>query len=152
MAIPVQAPSPDHVGLTGLLPEPPRLPGASQQTQTALDNWWTNARQKVQSDNRSIKAAIEDLYRRMAEAAAPVDQTSTTINNNTTNLLVPHFYMHVQNLPADVWVITHNLGQYAQIALLDNNWEEIEGEIQHQSVDTVWALFNFSATGKALCK
>ena len=147
MAIPIKLGVTDHVGFTGTLPDPPRLPGANASQQAALDQWWANARGKIQSDSRDIKQTIEDIYRKLGTSVT--NQTGTVINNYPT--VDPGYYLHEQRSPASTWIIPHNLGQKPVIALLSKDGEEIVGSVVHVDENNSIARYNFDLTGYAIC-
>jgi len=143
MAIPVKLGVTDHVGFTGTLPDPPRFPGANAGQQAALDQWWANARGKIQSDSLDIKQTIEDIYRRLG--ALPTMQPASTVTNQVT--IHKDYYLYIQSAPSNTWTINHNIGRYPEVELLDSSFRVMDGQVTHVDVNTMVIRFNWSLTG-----
>lgn len=60
-------------------------------------------------------------------------------------------YTHVQGSPSATWTVTHGLGRYASVTIIDSTGAEVEGEIQHDSVDACTLRFSSAFSGRALC-
>lgn len=59
-------------------------------------------------------------------------------------------YIHEQTEPKSTWIITHNLGKYPSIDIIDDNNIIIMGEIEYISKNKIIARFNKEYTGKAI--
>lgn len=54
-----------------------------------------------------------------------------------------------QSTPSLNWYISHGLGYYPSVELLDDNWNEVEGNVIHTSLDTIKVEFTVPISGHA---
>jgi len=58
-------------------------------------------------------------------------------------------YVHNQATAATTWIVTHNLGYYPNVTVLDTVGNTVEGDITHLSVTQLRIIFSAAITGKA---
>lgn len=58
-------------------------------------------------------------------------------------------YTHVQNAPADVWHVQHNLGFRPSVQVFDSGGTEVEGDIHHIDNNSLTITFSSSFSGEA---
>lgn len=58
-------------------------------------------------------------------------------------------YTHTQGVVSNIWYITHNLGFYPNITVVDSGGTIYEGEIDYVSVNAVTLTFSAAFSGKA---
>lgn len=58
-------------------------------------------------------------------------------------------YKHTQSSPSSTWTITHNLGFYPSVELLNTGSQEIEGDVVHLSQNVTIAYFTTPIAGFA---
>lgn len=58
-------------------------------------------------------------------------------------------YVHSQPTASNTWNITHNLGYYPSITVVDSAGTVVEGSYQYTALNTVIATFIGSFSGKA---
>jgi len=58
-------------------------------------------------------------------------------------------YIHTQTAPATVWTIDHNLGGKPNVALVDNEGNEFDGEVFYNNINTITASFGVVVSGTA---
>jgi hypothetical protein len=58
-------------------------------------------------------------------------------------------YMHTQNTPSTQWNITHNLGFFPNVTVLDNMNRIIEADIQYLNINSVRIVMNVTLSGVA---
>lgn len=58
-------------------------------------------------------------------------------------------YIHTQNTPLKEWMITHNLGKYPAVSVIDSAGTEVEGEVQYIDLNNVRLIFSAEFSGKA---
>lgn len=62
------------------------------------------------------------------------------------------FFAYPQDVPSDVWTVNHNLGRRpAAVSIIDSAGSEIEGEVQHTSINQLVARFSVPFSGVVLC-
>ena len=61
----------------------------------------------------------------------------------------PQAYVHDQQIPSTVWVITHNLGYQPNVTVVDSASTTYEGEITYDSPTQITLTFSYSFAGKA---
>mgnify|MGYP003626108746 FL=1 len=70
----------------------------------------------------------------------------TTINNVYNG---DANYVHTQGVAAAVWVITHSLGKYPSVSVVDSAGTVVIGQVDYDSVDRVTLTFKAVFSGKA---
>lgn len=58
-------------------------------------------------------------------------------------------YVHVQSMPADVWLIEHSLGFYPNATVLDSAGTQVEGDVTYISVNELSLSFVGAFSGTA---
>ena len=58
-------------------------------------------------------------------------------------------YVHHQATASSVWAITHNLGKYPNVFVLDSAGDECDGAIFHASLNDVVLTFSAAFSGTA---
>lgn len=58
-------------------------------------------------------------------------------------------YVFTQGVPSAVWVITHNLGKYCSVAVVDSANTTCEGSIQYNSPNQLTITFSAAFSGEA---
>jgi len=87
----------------------------------------------------------------------PTLQNTIVIPRPTTSMSVKgvtggggdaHF-VYEQNMPASVWVITHNLGKKPVAVVVDSTENVVIGDLQYNSLNTLTITFVDPFSGKA---
>lgn len=60
-------------------------------------------------------------------------------------------YEHLQNAPASIWTVNHNLGFYPDVHVYTLGNLEILAEVQHISVNQTLVYFVAPTAGRARC-
>ncbi len=60
-------------------------------------------------------------------------------------------YLHSQDIPAFEWIITHNLGKFPAVQVLDTAQNHIHSKIIHDSNMVCRAIHGAMFSGKASC-
>lgn len=98
---------------------------------------------------------IQDSYNKTVTAidvtSNETDRTITLTRRDNTTLsdTYTHSYIHTQGLASDTWTITHNLGRYPSITVVDSSNKEVIGDIQYITLNQVVITFNGGFSGKA---
>lgn len=58
-------------------------------------------------------------------------------------------YKHTQGPASADWLVTHNLGKFPSVTIVDSAGEEVEGSVQHINNNSVRILFSAGFTGTA---
>jgi hypothetical protein len=86
------------------------------------------------------------------EAGLEPEVTITgTVPSQTLNFVLPigGNYIHTQNISAPTWVITHNLGYFPSVSVVDNGGNYVVGDVSYISENQVSISFSASFGGKA---
>lgn len=59
------------------------------------------------------------------------------------------YYLHEQQTAASTWTITHNLGKFASINIVDTANEEVIGDVLYNSINQITVTFSAPISGKA---
>lgn len=82
--------------------------------------------------------------------AANVTITGTA-PNQVLNFVLPTggSYIHTQSTSSSTWTITHNLGYYPAVSVVDSGGNVVIGDVNYISINAVSVTFNASFGGKA---
>jgi len=58
-------------------------------------------------------------------------------------------YVHNQATPSSTWTITHNLGKYPAVTIVDSANDQVGGEVNFPSVNQVIVSFSAAFSGRA---
>ncbi len=58
-------------------------------------------------------------------------------------------YVHDQSVPAATWTINHNLGYFPNVTVVDSAGNQVIGQVQYISLNSMTINFNASFGGKA---
>lgn len=58
-------------------------------------------------------------------------------------------YVHEQIAPATIWDITHNLGRYPDVTIVDSAGMVVFGDVQYLSENAICVIFTAAFSGKA---
>lgn len=58
-------------------------------------------------------------------------------------------YHHIQGLPSATWIITHNMGKYPSVLVIDSAGNEVTGSIVFNSVNQITVTFSGGFSGDA---
>jgi len=58
-------------------------------------------------------------------------------------------FVFTQNVASATWVITHNLGKYPSVSIVDSADTKVNGEIQYDNINQVTVSFRSAFAGKA---
>lgn len=58
-------------------------------------------------------------------------------------------YRHDQGAASDVWYVTHGLGKYASVTVIDSAGTQVEGDISYTSENTITLYFSAPFSGEA---
>lgn len=60
-------------------------------------------------------------------------------------------YTHYQDVPDEIWYVTHNLGKNPTIQVVNSAGDVIYPDIKHTSVNTCELYFKSAMSGKVFC-
>lgn len=66
------------------------------------------------------------------------------------NSLSDKTYIHQQNVAAATWQITHNLGKYPSVTVVDSSGRLFFGDVQYVDANNLSITFHGSFSGKAI--
>jgi hypothetical protein len=111
---------------------------------------------EVTQDNPTAKALAE-LFRYSLEDAVKKIETDPNLPDNLIEQLEElhrridrlETYTHNQASASAVWEITHNLGRFPSVSVVDSGGTEVFGEVQYLSSNTLRVVFTAGFAGKA---
>ena len=65
------------------------------------------------------------------------------------DFLPSQHYLHEQTVAASSWEVTHGMGKYPSVAVVDSTGEEVEGEVQYTGLNTLTIKFSAPFAGRA---
>lgn len=74
-----------------------------------------------------------------------------TAPNQVINFVLPTggSYIHTQSVSASTWVVTHNLGFYPAVTVVDSGENVVIGDVTYTSVNSLSISFTAAFGGKA---
>lgn len=72
-----------------------------------------------------------------------------TYIENTFTIRQDKNYVHEQQVASSTWTITHNLGKFASINIVDTANEEVIGDVLYNSINQITVTFSAPISGKA---
>lgn len=87
----------------------------------------------------------------VASGTTPQVTITGTAPSQTLNFVLPTggIYTHNQGSSASTWTITHNLGYYPSVTVVDNGDNVVIGDVSYISANQVSVSFSASFGGKA---
>lgn len=87
----------------------------------------------------------------VTSGSVPQVTITGTAPNQTLNFVLPTagVYTHTQGTSASTWTITHNLGYYPSVTVVDNGDNVVIGDVSYISPNQVSVSFSASFGGKA---
>lgn len=117
-----------------------------------LCDWQNSASNKTIIDSGQAGIFIEPLAPVNSEASmsCPVVPTNVCTIIDLENILCnTGTYIHTQDVPLAVWVITHNLGTFPSVTVVDNLNQVVVGDISYNSSNTLTITFTTAFAGYA---
>jgi hypothetical protein len=117
-----------------------------------LCDWQNSASNKIIIDSGQVGIFIEPLAIVNTEASmsCPVIPTNVCTIIDLENILCnTGTYIHTQDVPLAVWVITHNLGSFPSVTVVDNLNHVVVGDIVYNSSNTLTITFTSAFAGYA---
>lgn len=87
-----------------------------------------------------------------AELDALTSIDDTVIGSETTwssSKILSHTFTHVQDVPELVWTITHNMGGYPSVTVVDSAGSTVLGDVNYISENEIELVFSSEFSGKA---
>lgn len=84
-----------------------------------------------------------DLPGKVDAALLPVVTVQIPGDGNDAHLV------HDQQTAAETWEITHNLGKYPAVTVIDTAGDQVEGDLQYLGLNTVRITFGAAFAGRA---
>jgi hypothetical protein len=69
-------------------------------------------------------------------------------SSSSVNVLTRR-YVHAQGMASTTWVITHNLGGYPSVTIVDSSKTHVYGEVQYDSTTQITLSFSAAFSGYA---
>lgn len=100
--------------------------------------------------------SVGNSVRLGTRVGASIDLEDTEVSDSVS---VPHtaivygddmYYLHTQTVAAATWTITHNLGQRPNVAVLDEDGNEVFADVDHASINQVVITFPTPFAGSAI--
>jgi len=105
----------------------------------------------TQSDLQKIGEAYDRSVMSVDVTSTNIDRTITLNYRDTTFTADVYKYAHIHNQPSASaqWAITHNLGKYPSVSVVDSANTEVIGEVEYLNDTQLIIKFSASFSGKA---
>jgi hypothetical protein len=117
-----------------------------------LCDWQNSASNKIIIDSGISGIFIEPLIKVNEAASMSCPETPSnvcTIIDLEALLCKSGTYIHTQYVPLTVWVITHNLGRFPSVTVVDTLNQVVVGDIVYNSPNMLTITFNSAFAGYA---
>lgn len=74
--------------------------------------------------------------------------TTDNIPEGSINLYDKN-YLHIESVPSTSWTIVHNLGKFPSVTVTDSANQEVEGQVDHISINELILTFSAAFSGQA---
>ena len=78
-----------------------------------------------------------------------INGVELTENKTSADLGIDQTYKHVQSVASDAWEITHNLGKYPSVTVVDSAGSVVVGEVRYLNDDSLVVTFSGAFRGVA---
>lgn len=99
--------------------------------------------------NLTLEAAIHNGARGKSTYEIWLEEGHTGSQNDFLNWLKSDGYIFTQGTPSSSWTITHMLGKYPSVTIIDSADRVVIGEIQYIDSNTLIVSFAAGFSGKA---
>lgn len=105
---------------------------------------------------RGFSGMFTRMKRRAADRAETISHATIKplVNGSATKIVASaggdKYFLYTQGVAATVWTVTHNLGRYPNVTVVDNVGEEVEALIEHTNVNELTVTFNTAFDGQAI--
>lgn len=105
----------------------------------------------TQSDLEKIQEAYDRSVMSVEVTSTTTDRTITLNYRDATFTADVYKYAHIHNQPSASaqWTITHNLGKYPSVSVVDSANNEVIGEVEYISDNQIVIKFSAPFSGKA---
>lgn len=97
-------------------------------------------------DTQDIKGAVETDPIFVSSAAYTISNDDIT---NWNTHIEDRNYVHNQSIASDSWTITHNLGKYPAVNIIDSANSNIIGSVTYNSLNQITISFAGDTSGTA---
>ena len=111
------------------------------------------------SNATSAALSIQDHGTPIVTAPSAINFTGSGVSSSNNSGVVSvnisgggtgaYSYVHDQSVASDTWTITHNLGSYPSVTIIDSGGSEVEGSITYTSGNVIQLVFTSPFGGTA---
>lgn len=94
----------------------------------------------------SLQVVVEKDYNNILNK--PTINGVELIGNRTSAELKEH-YVHEQTIASDTWTITHSMGKYPSVTVVDSGGSAVVGDVRYLDADSLTVSFNGAFSGTA---
>ena len=142
------------------------------QYQAAFDAWFKNLTTEldknaqthlytlIQSNYNSIRALNDQLvddvtneqyHLGVSDGKLYYEKGAIAVDGGFTALSSDKNYVHNQTAASALWTVTHNLGKYCSVTVVDSGGNIIVGNVEYVSINKLLIRFSSAVSGKAYC-
>lgn len=99
--------------------------------------------------NTQVTATVTNGARGASAYEVWLSEGHTGTTADFLNWLKSDSFIHSQMVSASEWVITHNLGKYPSVTIVDSANTTVVGEVEYITTNELKVSFNAAFSGKA---
>jgi len=80
---------------------------------------------------------------------AHINNTEIHVTRTEILSLADKHHSHSQGVPAAMWTVIHNMGKYPSLTVIDNEGNELEGDVTHLDYNQLTITFSAPVSGRA---
>lgn len=98
-----------------------------------------------------IQEAYDKYTKEIAITSTETVHTVKLISRDDTFIqdTIAYSYIHAQPVPSSLWTVTHNLGKFPSVTIIDTANTEVEGDVEFVSNNQLIIRFSTAFSGKA---
>lgn len=142
------------------------------QYQAAFDSWFKNLNTEldknaathlytlVQSNYNSIQALNNQLkddvtnkqyHLGVSDGRLYYEEGAIAVDSGFTALSSDKNYVHTQTAASALWTVSHNLGKYCSVTVVDSGGSIIVGNVEYVNINKLLIRFSSAVSGRAYC-
>lgn len=128
---------------------------AFDTTELNLYVWDGNAWKLINASTTEYEhwdEAFDKIVRAISVQGNNATQKTITLSmedGSTVSTTYQDAYIHTQSVPTTTWTITHGLGKYPAVTVVDSANTEVIGDIQYIDTQSLTVTFSSAFSGKA---
>ena len=84
------------------------------------------------------------------KAIAKIETELNTVNEKVNSINTDKYYLHKQTAAEKNWIITHNMGKFPSVTVIDSAGNSVVGDVTYIDENSLSVTFSGAFSGKAI--